>query len=85
MVLHLGAVAASGNAFGGLCHLRFQTKKMEPFRGVDPHTGEHIMSVCAPLLLDDQVVGAMRYVTALLEKYSLAWAARVFSPSSIML
>ena len=41
----------------------FQTKKMEPFRGVDPHTGEHIMSVCAPLLLDDQVVGAMRYVT----------------------
>ena len=43
----------------------FQTKKMEPFRGVDPHTGEHIMSVCAPLLLDDQVVGAMRYVTSM--------------------
>ena len=43
----------------------FQTKKMEPFRGVDPHTGEHIMSVCAPLLLDDQIVGAMRYVTSM--------------------
>lgn len=43
----------------------FQTKKIESFRGVDPHTGEHIMSVCAPLLLDDQVVGAMRYVTSM--------------------
>ncbi len=43
----------------------FQTKKIEPFRGVDPHTGEHIMSVCAPLLLDDQIVGAMRYVTSM--------------------
>ncbi|MBD5162757.1 MAG: HAMP domain-containing histidine kinase [Oscillibacter sp.] len=43
----------------------FQSKEIEPFRGVDPHTGEHIMSVCAPLLLDDQVVGAMRYVTSM--------------------
>ncbi|MBD5152187.1 MAG: HAMP domain-containing histidine kinase [Oscillibacter sp.] len=43
----------------------FQNKQIEPFRGVDPHTGEHIMSVCAPLLLDDQVVGAMRYVTSM--------------------
>lgn len=43
----------------------FQTKKIESFRGVDPHTGEHIMSVCAPLLLDEQVVGAMRYVTSM--------------------
>lgn len=43
----------------------FQTKEIRPFRGVDPHTGEHIMSVCAPLLLDDQVVGAMRYVTSM--------------------
>lgn len=43
----------------------FETKKIEPFRGVDPHTGEHIMSVCAPLLLDDQIVGAMRYVTSM--------------------
>ena len=42
-----------------------QSKQIEPFRGVDPHTGEHIMSVCAPLLLDDQVVGAMRYVTSM--------------------
>ncbi|MDE7053798.1 MAG: HAMP domain-containing histidine kinase [Oscillospiraceae bacterium] len=43
----------------------FQNKEISPFRGVDPHTGEHIMSVCAPLLLDDQVVGAMRYVTSM--------------------
>ena len=43
----------------------FQTKKIEPFRGVDFYTGEHIMSVCAPLLLDDQIVGAMRYVTSM--------------------
>ena len=43
----------------------FQSKQIESFRGVDPHTGEHIMSVCAPLLLDGQVVGAMRYVTSM--------------------
>ncbi len=43
----------------------FQTKKIEPYRGVDPNTGEHIMSVCVPLQLDDQVVGAMRYVTSM--------------------
>ena len=43
----------------------FQTKEIRPFRGADPHTGEHIMSVCAPLLLDGQVVGAMRYVTSM--------------------
>ncbi len=43
----------------------FQSREIEPYRGVDPNTGEHIMSVCAPLLLDDQVVGAMRYVTSM--------------------
>ena len=43
----------------------FQSKELGTFRGVDPHTGEHIMSVCAPLLLDDQVVGALRYVTSM--------------------
>jgi len=43
----------------------FQTGQMSSFRGVDTSTGEHIMSVCAPLLLDDQVVGAMRYVTSM--------------------
>lgn len=43
----------------------FTTKEITSFRGVDPHTGEHIMSVCAPLLLDDQIVGAMRYVTSM--------------------
>ena len=29
----------------------FQTNEIEPYRGVDPNTGEHIMSVCAPLPL----------------------------------
>ena len=43
----------------------FQDRAVSPFRGVDPNTGEHIMSVCVPLLLDDQVVGAMRYVTSM--------------------
>jgi len=43
----------------------FQSRQVEPFRGVDPNTGEYIMSVCAPLLLNDQVVGAMRYVTSM--------------------
>jgi len=43
----------------------FQNKDISPFRGVDPNTGEHIMSVSVPLLLDDQVVGAMRYVTSM--------------------
>ncbi|MDE7246019.1 MAG: HAMP domain-containing histidine kinase [Oscillospiraceae bacterium] len=43
----------------------FQSKQIEPYRGVDPNTGEHIMSVCAPLQLDGQVVGAMRYVTSM--------------------
>ena len=43
----------------------FQTNEIEPYRGIDPNTGEHIMSVCAPLELDGQVVGAMRYVTSM--------------------
>ena len=43
----------------------FQSRQIESFRGVDPNTGEHVMSVCAPLLLNDQVVGAMRYVTSM--------------------
>ena len=43
----------------------FQSRQIETFRGVDPNTGEHVMSVCAPLLLNDQVVGAMRYVTSM--------------------
>ena len=43
----------------------FQTRDISPFRGADPNTGEHIMSVCVPLLLDDQVVGALRYVTSM--------------------
>ena len=43
----------------------FQSREIEPFRGVDPNTGEHIMAVSAPLLLDEQVVGIMRYVTSM--------------------
>ena len=43
----------------------FQSRQIESFRGVDPNTGEHVMSVCAPLLLNDQVVEAMRYVTSM--------------------
>ena len=43
----------------------FQTKDVAPFRGADPNTGEHIMSVCVPLFLGDQVVGGMRYVTSM--------------------
>ena len=43
----------------------FQSRQIESFRGVDPNTGEHVMSVCAPLLLNAQVVGAMRYVTSM--------------------
>ena len=43
----------------------FQSRTVEPYRGVDPNTGEYIMSVCVPLQLDDQVVGAMRYVTSM--------------------
>ena len=43
----------------------FQSREIESFRGVDPNTGEHIMAVSAPLLLDEQVVGIMRYVTSM--------------------
>ena len=43
----------------------FQTGDIEPYRGADPNTGEHIMSVTVPLQLGDQIVGAMRYVTSM--------------------
>ena len=35
------------------------------YRGVDPSTGEHIMSVCAPLVVNGRVQGALRYVTSM--------------------
>ena len=37
----------------------------DSFMGADPLTGQTILSVCAPLLFDGRVVGAMRYVTAM--------------------
>ncbi len=36
-----------------------------PYRGVDPSTGEHIMSLSAPLMFNGQVRGVMRYVTSM--------------------
>ena len=38
---------------------------MESFRGVDPQTGEEILSVTSPLFFNGRIVGAMRYVTSL--------------------
>lgn len=42
-----------------------QDGKVTPYRGVDPLTGQHIMSVSAPLQFNGQVEGVMRYVTAM--------------------
>ncbi len=39
--------------------------EVTPYRGVDPLTGQHIMSVSAPLRCNGQVEGVMRYVTAM--------------------
>ncbi len=39
--------------------------EITPYRGVDPLTGQHIMSVSAPLQFNGQVEGVMRYVTAM--------------------
>ena len=42
-----------------------QTGEMGYYRGIDPNTGEHIMSVSAPLQLNGRVRGVLRYVTAM--------------------
>ena len=42
-----------------------QNGEITPYRGVDPSTGEHIMSVSAPLTFNGQVRGVMRYVTSM--------------------
>lgn len=42
-----------------------QNGELTPYRGVDPSTGEHIMSVCAPLVVNGRVQGALRYVTSM--------------------
>ena len=42
------------------------TGKLDTFSGVDPVTGERVLSVSAPLLFaGDQVIGAMRFVSSL--------------------
>ena len=42
-----------------------QNGVLTDYRGVDPSTGEHIMSVCAPLVVNGRVEGALRYVTSM--------------------
>ena len=41
--------------------------KPKSFEGLDPQTGEKILSVSTPLLFNGRVVGVLRYVTALRE------------------
>ena len=42
-----------------------QNGVLTDYRGVDPSTGERIMSVCAPLVVNGRVQGALRYVTSM--------------------
>ena len=42
-----------------------QTGKIADYRGADPNTGEHIMSVSAPLSFNGRVRGVLRYVTSM--------------------
>ena len=42
-----------------------QANQIGYYRGIDPDTGEHIMSVSAPLQFNGRVRGALRYVTAM--------------------
>lgn len=39
--------------------------EITPYRGVDLSTGEHIMSLSAPLMFNGQVRGVLRYVTSM--------------------
>lgn len=42
-----------------------QNKRIEPFVGVDPDTGEHIIAVSGPMIyMGGEVVGVLRYVTS---------------------
>ena len=43
------------------------TGKPKSFEGLDPQTGEKILSVSTPLLFNGRVVGVLRYVTSLRE------------------
>jgi len=42
-----------------------QAGEITPYRGLDPSTGEHIMSVSAPLTFNGRVRGVMRYITSM--------------------
>ena len=42
-----------------------QLSEIGYYRGIDPSTGEHIMSVSAPLQFNGRVRGVLRYVTAM--------------------
>ena len=42
-----------------------QNGEITPYDGVDPNTGEHIMSVSAPLQFNGRVRGVIRYVTSM--------------------
>ncbi len=45
--------------------LNEQSPQTTPWTGKDPSTGEHIMAVSAPVLVDGRAVAAVRYVTSL--------------------
>lgn len=41
------------------------TKQIQPFRGRDPQTGEHILAVSSPMIyVNGEVIGVLRYVTS---------------------
>ncbi len=42
-----------------------ESGRMDAFRGRDPRTGENILAVSHPLMVNDQVVGVMRFITSL--------------------
>ena len=42
-----------------------QNGVLTDYRGLDPSTGEHLMSVCAPLVVNGRVQGALRYVPSM--------------------
>ena len=50
-----------------------RTGEVSYYRGVDHSTGEHIMAVCAPLLLNGRVEGAMRFVTSMANVQREIW------------
>ncbi len=56
----------SGSAPGTGDIVRLQTyRKIEPWTGTAPQTGERICTVSAPLVYNGELVGIMRYVTAM--------------------